>query len=1085
MLPRVPSQNKEPVYTAIGAPDLPYMLNELSPVSQYYAVKASRKRRIKDEKEGIVYVFLNDAGDTLLFSARGKEAKRLYFDFGAAEKNPNILLKANCLGAEKKHADIASEMQDKDLPKKGNKIRTWDECFAKGMDGDYKWQVLTQDILVKAATENLIPSSEKRAEIRRLLTPQKIGAYKKQCENGSNTYPAEVLEAFGRLNNIKFNTWQMAADKKGIRRVVATRYIAGYQLGEKPFECDLLLSGDTAAPVFQELKFNVSETELKKLRNLPDGEEVLEFKPSAASAQRVSPPQKATNAASAAAGLFDLIPPPPPLPITEKNLHHSAVVDESLSAGNTSRFPVGRRKAMGAAEMDFLNTIANLPAERLKEVFDAENQAGAEASFIKALDAIPERQQRENLKAARKRLLSIVGKSDQDPDGALLKEMLKKYVNIRDAGGVNSELGAATIRVVCLMQAQLSRMYSKKAIADIMKRVWDDETWTSDRIDKDFAGIFQDIQRQGAEEKQAKAERRKSVQVSAAPPKAPPPPPPHRSSVAESGDDAILAAARRTDELDALERKQQEDSNKQSASPFQSVAGAFLAAEDEGSDKDDEPFVEAEDYGVIIEYSIDESGLPRITRFSDERNVDDLLRYIKQERHYDLLDISSQADPDEIKKAYRRLALFWHPDKNGSKHAEAIFKGVGSAYTTLSNPDEKNAYDARLRQQDLDRNSSAVASAAAQSAQAAQKAQSSKPAASRVTFQLSNQPALQSTAEVSSAVVVREEKLAASGTSPTHANKMLARRAAAQKADTATVTETSVVAKARDVLEPLTPQKSLLNQPPKPSSSGKKKNASDAVENDTASQVTSSSKAVSRKPGVPGHVVSKRPSVTSMAQGIAVASGASKLLARKAKNTAAAAQSDDMMSVMSDLTADSNFPEPKYQKGNTKKDNTVPSPVLNVSLSDSGSVHSAESGSTMSLRERLGKPPLALGLKPTSSTPTKLSAIDEDTTSVSAVSLNSSDSVNSVKSVSSTMSLRERLGKKPLVLGPKPPSKLPVIKENIEEKATDQAQEMNVGGNTAVLGAVETGMVDPVELDMGAIDKIMKGIEFSIVNHVF
>jgi DnaJ-class molecular chaperone len=58
--------------------------------------------------------------------------------------------------------------------------------------------------------------------------------------------------------------------------------------------------------------------------------------------------------------------------------------------------------------------------------------------------------------------------------------------------------------------------------------------------------------------------------------------------------------------------------------------------------------------------------------------------------HYSTLGVSKNAAPDEIKKAYRKLASQHHPDKGGDK---AKFQDIQAAYDTLSNPDKRQQYD--------------------------------------------------------------------------------------------------------------------------------------------------------------------------------------------------------------------------------------------------------------------------------------------------------------------------------------------------------------------------------------------------------
>src|SRR5438067_5262430 len=62
---------------------------------------------------------------------------------------------------------------------------------------------------------------------------------------------------------------------------------------------------------------------------------------------------------------------------------------------------------------------------------------------------------------------------------------------------------------------------------------------------------------------------------------------------------------------------------------------------------------------------------------------------------YDVLGVAKNASADEIKKAYRKLARQYHPDRNpDDPAAEAKFKEVQTAYDVLSDPEKRKQYDA-------------------------------------------------------------------------------------------------------------------------------------------------------------------------------------------------------------------------------------------------------------------------------------------------------------------------------------------------------------------------------------------------------
>ena len=67
----------------------------------------------------------------------------------------------------------------------------------------------------------------------------------------------------------------------------------------------------------------------------------------------------------------------------------------------------------------------------------------------------------------------------------------------------------------------------------------------------------------------------------------------------------------------------------------------------------------------------------------------------KKKCYYEVLNIAKTASLEDIKKAYRKLAVKWHPDKNpnNKQEAEEMFKEIGEAYEVLSDTQKREDYD--------------------------------------------------------------------------------------------------------------------------------------------------------------------------------------------------------------------------------------------------------------------------------------------------------------------------------------------------------------------------------------------------------
>jgi DnaJ-class molecular chaperone len=64
--------------------------------------------------------------------------------------------------------------------------------------------------------------------------------------------------------------------------------------------------------------------------------------------------------------------------------------------------------------------------------------------------------------------------------------------------------------------------------------------------------------------------------------------------------------------------------------------------------------------------------------------------------HYEVLGVSRDASPEDIKRSYRALSLKWHPDRNPSPESQSKFQEIGSAYEILSDESKRHEYNCEL-----------------------------------------------------------------------------------------------------------------------------------------------------------------------------------------------------------------------------------------------------------------------------------------------------------------------------------------------------------------------------------------------------
>ncbi|KAJ4944810.1 hypothetical protein JOQ06_013350 [Pogonophryne albipinna] len=100
----------------------------------------------------------------------------------------------------------------------------------------------------------------------------------------------------------------------------------------------------------------------------------------------------------------------------------------------------------------------------------------------------------------------------------------------------------------------------------------------------------------------------------------------------------------------------------------------------------------SESTGAQPERDGQESGGGDLKAFTKEQ-VEGVQRIKRCKDYYEVLGVNKEVNEDELKKAYRKLALKFHPDKNHAPGATEAFKKIGNSYAVLSNPDKRRQYD--------------------------------------------------------------------------------------------------------------------------------------------------------------------------------------------------------------------------------------------------------------------------------------------------------------------------------------------------------------------------------------------------------
>ncbi|XP_076004227.1 dnaJ homolog subfamily B member 14 [Genypterus blacodes] len=100
-----------------------------------------------------------------------------------------------------------------------------------------------------------------------------------------------------------------------------------------------------------------------------------------------------------------------------------------------------------------------------------------------------------------------------------------------------------------------------------------------------------------------------------------------------------------------------------------------------------------ESNGGRSERENNESGGGESTKSFNKDQVEGVQKIKRCKDYYEVLGVSKEANEEDLKKAYRKLALKFHPDKNHAPGATEAFKKIGNAYAVLSNAEKRRQYD--------------------------------------------------------------------------------------------------------------------------------------------------------------------------------------------------------------------------------------------------------------------------------------------------------------------------------------------------------------------------------------------------------